>query len=432
MRRISTLLCTTLLVTSTAQAQDSGPRTVEDLWKIIQQQQAEIDALKNDNKNTQQQLADTQQQVVQNEQAVNATGDALENISTVSGSLADWVENTQIGSYGELHYNNLSAEDNEADIKEIDFHRFVLFLNHQFNDRLRLFSEIELEHSIAGDEEDGEFELEQAYIQYDLDDNHKLNGGLFLMPVGILNETHEPNTFYGVERNSIEKFIIPTTWWEAGAAVNGAYANGLSWDLAMTSGLEIGDNYEIRGGRQKVSEASANDPAYTARLKYTGISGLELSTSYQLQMDANQGKNSDIEQGQLMEAHAIYTNGGFGLRALWAEWDFDGDGIEAADADSQKGWYVEPSYRFRPGNWDIGVFARYEDVDSYKLSTKEINGAEDAYQLGQFDEWSVGVNYWPIPNVVIKADYRERNYDESKTADIFDFTGIDLGLGYSF
>lgn len=426
MRSTLPLITAGLILAPAAFAQEA-PKTVEDLWKIIQQQQAELDALKNQNQQTQQQLADTRMQVTQNEQAVTATGDALENISSVSSSLAEWTENTQLGGYGELHYNNLDAENSENDINEIDFHRFVFFVNHQFNDRLRLFTEVELEHSIAGDDEDGEFELEQAYIQYDLDDNHKLNGGLFLVPVGILNETHEPNTFYGVERNAVEKFIIPTTWWEGGAGVNGAYANGLSWDIAMTSGLEMEDDYEIRGGRQKVSEASANDPAYTARLKYTGLTGLELSTSYQLQVDANQGNNSNIEEGRLLEAHAVYNLGGFGLRALWADWDFDGDGIEAAGADSQTGWYIEPSYRFRPGNWDIGFFARFEDVDSYKLK-----GDNDEFQVGKFDEWSIGVNYWPVPNVVIKADYRERDYDERVTADEFDFTGIDIGMGYSF
>jgi hypothetical protein len=100
------------------------------------------------------------------------------------------------------------------------------------------------------------------------------------MPVGILNETHEPATFYGVERNDVENIIIPSTWWEAGGALNGYYSNGISWDLALTSGLAIpttGDNaFRIRSGRQKVSEAIANDFAYTGRLKYTGVRGLEL------------------------------------------------------------------------------------------------------------------------------------------------------------
>ena len=434
MTRYLTTFTLALLTMSVAQAQDPAPKSIDDLWKIIQQQQAEIDSLKTKDAATEQELTQTREQVSVNEQRVNATGDAIDTMANNQSSLASWVENTQVGGYGELHYNNLDAENSTNDVKEMDLHRFVLYFNHQFNDDLRFFSEFEIEHSIAGDDEDGEVEVEQAYLQYDLNDNHTVQGGVFLLPIGIINETHEPNTFYGVERNSVEKNIIPATWWEGGAAVSGHYQNGLSWDFAMTSGLEMTDNYVVRKGRQKVSEASANDPAYTARLKYTGVPGLELSASYQLQVDAAQGKATDdldnpidIGQGQLLSTHAVYNKGPFSLRALWAEWDFDGEDIKAAGADSQSGWYVEPSWKFSPGNYDIGIYARYEDLDGY--ATK---GDLNEFQVGKFDEWQVGINYWPVENVVVKFDYRDRNYDKALTSADYDFTGIDLGLGYSF
>ena len=121
---------------------------------------------------------------------------------------------TVIGGYGELHYNNI--EDTES----IDFHRFVLFFGHEFTESIRFFSEFELEHALSGDGKPGEVELEQAYIEMDLTESTTLKTGLFLVPVGIINETHEPPTFYGVERNPVEKNIIPATWWEAGAGFN--------------------------------------------------------------------------------------------------------------------------------------------------------------------------------------------------------------------
>ena len=49
-----------------------------------------------------------------------------------------------------------------------------------------------------------------------------------------------------------------------------------------------------------------------------------------------------------------------------------------------------------------------------------------------FDEWQVGLNYWPVQNVVLKFDYREREYDDNLTAASFDFDGVDLGIGYAF
>ena len=79
----------------------------------------------------------------------------------------------------------------------------------------------------------GEIELEQAYVEYDLTENHHAKAGVFLLPVGILNETHEPPTFYGVERNPVESNIIPTTWWAGGIAANGEIAPGWSYDIGV-------------------------------------------------------------------------------------------------------------------------------------------------------------------------------------------------------
>ena len=104
------------------------------------------------------------------------------------------------GGYGELHNNNLEGQGpGVSDTKQIDFHRFVLYFGHEFRDDLRFFSEFELEHSLSGNGHPGEVELEQGYIQYDYNETTQITGGLFLMPIGIMNETHEPDTFYGVE-----------------------------------------------------------------------------------------------------------------------------------------------------------------------------------------------------------------------------------------
>ena len=109
--------------------------------------------------------------------------------------------------------------------------------------------------------------------------------------MGILNETHEPNTFYGVERNNVEKNIIPTTWWEAGLALGGRIGKGWSWDATGTSGLltSAADGYKPRAGHQKVAKAVANDGALTGRLKWTGVPGAELAATFQYQSDITPG-----------------------------------------------------------------------------------------------------------------------------------------------
>ena len=324
---------------------------------------------------------------------------------------------TSIGGYGELHYNKISSD--AGDSSEIDFHRFVLFFGHEFTDRIRFFSEFELEHSLAGDGAPGEVELEQAYVEYAMGDTAFARTGLFLLPIGILNETHEPPTFYGVERNDVENIIIPSTWWEAGAGARGNFANGLSWDASLHSGLamptEGGSAFRVRSGRQKVAEATADDPAATFRLRYTGVPGLELAASYQYQSDPGQVAGDGLDSGQLFSAHAIYQRDRFGLRALYGQWNFDGAAVEAADADKQTGWYVEPSFRLTD-KW--GFYARYEDLDAARDQDK-------------FTQSQVGFNFWPTDGVVLKMDLRRRDFSLPALS-ASDFDAIDLGFGYNF
>ena len=204
-------------VLSTLQSPAWADMSVEERLKAME---IRMNALETENQALKGQLKTT-------EQKVEATSEQIEKVASKPASgMASWAEKTRIGGYGELHYNNLDGEGGAADKDEIDFHRFVLFLGHTFNERTRFFSELEVEHALVKDKTSGsagggEVELEQAYIEYDLNENHRAKAGLFLVPVGILNETHEPPSFYGVERNPIEKDIIPATWWAGGAALSG-------------------------------------------------------------------------------------------------------------------------------------------------------------------------------------------------------------------
>ncbi len=358
--------------------------------------------------------------------ALAVTDEEFNNLKEQFNQLADQVDAnsqtntssaTTVGGYGELHYNNLSDGNNAGnELKQLDFHRFVLFVNHEFNDDIRLFTELEIEHAFVEDTEDGSnggaVELEQAYVQFDLTDNTKADVGLFLIPVGIINETHEPPTFYGVERNPVEKNIIPTTWWEGGAMFSGNNDSGFSYDVAITSGLDGGVN--IRDGRQKVSKATANNLAATGRIKYTGISGLTLSLTGQYQDDMTQDSSDDIGSATMVETHARWNIADFTFTGLYARWDIDVK--ESAtqsekDQDVQDGAYIEASYKIHP---KFGIFVRQNKWD---------NGGSADTKEKQTD---AGFNYWPHENVVIKADYQAQN-DAVENLD-----GFNLGLGYQF
>ena len=381
-----------------------------EMWRMIQQQQKQIEALS--------------KQVKTAGQKTEIVADELEEVktaSTSSGFGGGWWEKTSVGGYGELHYNNYLDSDDGTD--EIDFHRFVLFFGHEFTDDIRLFTELELEHSLSGDGKPGEVELEQAFIEFDLNDRHQAQAGLFLLPVGLLNEHHEPNTFFGVERNPVEKNIIPTTWWEAGVAAKGELGEGFGYFAGLHSGLNTPTSgssaFKIRSGRQKVAEAIAENGAVTAGLSYSGVPGLKLGLTGQYQSDVTQDTFTESVSATMMEAHADYKHGPWGLRALYARWDLDGDAPKALGRDEQYGFYIEPSYTFDTSIGDVGLFTRYNQWDN-----EAGNGTLSA---GDNEQWDVGLNFWPHEHVVLKADLAFLEEADGDEAEI-----LNLGVGYQF
>jgi len=415
--RLATIALTGMWCTTATAAEV----TLEQLWAIVQQQQEQISELREALEATRTKLAGTETQVRVAEEQLDATADYIARVESAGSA-----SRTSIGGYGELHYSDLDADDPDGDFQELDFHRFVLSFGHQFSDRLRFFSELEVEHTLLEDTADGdsggEVALEQAFLEFDLNETHWLRAGLSLVPMGIINETHEPPTFYGVERNDVENIIIPATWSEAGVAAGGHYGNGLSWEFGLHSGLQMPTSgssaFRVRSGRQNASSANADNLAYTLRLKYTGIAGLELAGGFQHQTDPSQQSGDGLDGGDLLSLHGIWRRGPLQVRALWAQWNLDGDAVELAEVDKQTGWYIEPSLRIDLAGNDVGFYTRYEDLD----------GARSA---DQFEQWEVGFNYWPTTDVVVKFDYRDRQHDLDSEAGR-DFKAVDLGIGYQF
>ena len=400
---------------------------------------AELEQLQRQLEAQQQEIERLQRQDETLERRLGATADYVEKSAAKGAGRGS----TTLGGYGELHYNDLENQVDNSSSRTIDFHRFVLFIGHEFSPRIRLYSELELEHAlvkdtqcsgvdgtdnasgpepdeditlVCGDTAPGEVELEQAYIEADLSQSLSIKGGVFLLPVGILNETHEPPTFYGVERNPVEKNIIPSTWWEGGLGISGRIGKGLSYDLAYHSGLAVpSSSYSIRSGRQKVAEADGQDWATTARLKWTGMRGLELAVSGQYQQDITQGTDSSAGSASLLASHIIWQAGPLGLRALYAQWNLAGDGPKNAGHDEQTGYYIEPAIKIMP---QLGVFARYNVWD---------NQAGDNVD-SEYKQTDVGINYWPHEDVVIKLDYQNQDSPVGKK----ELDGLNVGIGYQF
>lgn len=358
-----------------------------------------------------------QRQLIEQQQTqLNMLADNMAQQEKASGLDAG---KTTLGMYGEVHYNHFRAEDEDIGRSNVHAHRMVFLVGHQFSDDLRFYSEIEFEG--APDSSDIETEVEQFFINWQLHDKVSLDIGQFLIPVGLLNETHEPNAFYGVERNPVEELVIPATWWEKGVLLHSQPLPGVAVDFALHNGLRgdvntLGSADGLREFRQEFGGARTNDLAYTLRVKYTAVPGLELGATVQRQDNITQSQDlllGSAAPAMLYEAHADWHWQGFGLRGLYAQWDIDNALAENNGTDKLAGFYVEPSWKVTE---KVGVFARYNDWNT----AANKSGEKDMQQA------NVGVNYWPHPNVVLKADLQNTNQPE-KAGD-----GFNLGMGLSF
>jgi hypothetical protein len=347
---------------------------------------------------------------------------------------------TSIFGYGEFNYNGY--RDSERTSKA-DLRRFVIGFGHRFNDQLSFNSELELEHAVASAEDQGEVEVEQAYVNYRFSDAVNVKGGLFLIPLGILNLTHEPPTYYGVERNEVETRIIPTTWRELGFGVHGSLGfSGLGYDVGLTTGFNSGKLDDptsgIRSAHQEGSNADAHDLAVYGALNYQRP-GLLIGGGIFTGDTGQNGQAAAALRGvqarlTLWDVHAKYTVAGWDLQALYARGTLgDADRVNVVTAAaatpfaaprSMMGWYGQAAYHvYRRGDLDIAPFVRIERIDIRQQEDAALGVFQDPNNLERIKTF--GVNFYVHPQVVLKADVQR--FETDRTKDRFD-----LGLGYMF
>jgi len=332
---------------------------------------------------------------------------------------------TNVGGYGELHYNGLSAPGEET-TKTLDFHRFVLFINHNWTEKFSFKSELEVEHNmVQGDKETGMVALEQAFVDYHYSDLIGFQAGIILVPAGLINPYHEPPLFFSVERPDYSKYIIPTTWSGNGLSLYGRY-KGLEYRLTAIEGLN-GANFSrtngIRKGRQKGYLADASTLLYTLSLDYTAIPGLRIgfSSSYN---KAVVSKDIFLPV-RLNEGHLQYRYHNFMLRGEFGQINYDG-GQSGFSLKRAYGYYVDLGYNVAPAlnlTGELSPWFRYTTRD---MAAETVAGASDG--KNRFDKWLLGISYKPIPEVVYKAEMgRETLKADQSTTKLFN-----LGVGYMF
>lgn len=409
-----------------ASSQTMAETSVEERLNMLQKQ---LD----DMKKLQKEVDGLKVQLAQEKNDRDADKDMMMKATTAAQKVDS---NTTIGGYGEIVYNNF--KDDTAHPAKADLRRFVFGIEHQFNEKISLHSEIEIEHAIASKDDAGEVALEQAYLNYRINDAANVKAGLFLIPLGFLNENHEPPVFYGVNRNAVETRIIPTTWREGGVGVHGLTQNGFNYDVGVTTGFDAGKIAEpafgVRSGHQELSEANADDLSVYGSLKYTGQPGLLLGAGV---FTGNTGQNGASNPAlknvdarfTLAEVHARYAAKGFDLQALYARGRL-GDAAKVTSAiskaapDSFYGWYTQAAYHlWSNAEMDFSPFIRYEKYDIGQKEDVAAGFLRDA--TAEDSITTVGFNFKPQSDVVIKADYQHYQKDKGNSS-------FNLGLGYMF
>tara|TARA_R110002072_G_scaffold300390_1_gene477725 strand:- start:19243 stop:20361 length:1119 start_codon:yes stop_codon:yes gene_type:complete len=343
-----------------------------------------------------------------------------------------------IGAYGELTYNQPEGDNGELDVQ-----RLVLLLGYKFSEDVQFVSEIELEHV-------EEVFVEQAFVNYSVGDNISLRGGLMLVPMGIVNEYHEPTTFNGTERPATDNVIVPTTWRELGVGVTGRFPdasigyqayvfNGFKSTVADGDGGVSGflsGSSGLRGGRQKGIKSTVDSPTFSTKIEYYGIPGLRLGLSGYF------GKTQAADDVEEIDGANIGINMvGLDARYGFGKFSARGQFIYAALNDTEaynnltgrdlgsalQGYYIEGGYNLLPltAKQRLVAFARYENYDTHAKTDGDLM-RNDAYNRTDI---TTGLSYHIAPGVVVKGDYQFRD-NKVEGGDVDDRLNFGIGVWF--
>ncbi|GAA5185102.1 FlxA-like family protein [Niveibacterium umoris] len=347
---------------------------------------------------------------------------------------------TSLFGYAELSY----SRPKDAAATQATAGRVVFGLGHQFNERTKFVTELEVEHAVVSADDSGEVAIEQAYIEHQINDGLAAKAGLYLIPLGYMNESHEPPNYYGVKRNFVETAIIPTTWREIGLGLTGNTDFGLRWDAGVTTGFDLtkwdstdGEAIESPLGaiHQEGQLAKAGNLAVYGALNYNGIPGFNAGGG--IFHGGVAQKQADFASPDarltLAEAHARWTPGNWDLSTLYAIGQFSN--TEAYNLTQVgnpypvpkrfDGWYVQAAYKaWSAGDHTLSPFARYEAFNTARKYDDALT--EFGYSARPTEKVvTAGLSFKLHPQVVLKTDYQW--FREDSTRNIFN-----LGLGVAY
>ncbi len=352
----------------------------------------------------------------------------------------------KFGAYGQIDYNQPLLNNTTAN-GELDIHRIVLLMGYSFSPKWELLTEIEIEHV-------KEVYVEQAYISYKMNRYFNLKGGLLLIPMGYINEYHEPPVYFGVERPLLDSKVVPTTWREIGFGAYGRIPEAsLKYQVYLVNGFmgyngsaKFDSDDAYRGGRQKGAESKMSSPNLSTKVDFYGIKHLKLGLSgyfgktqsslFANLADADQVSrlqaDSSVVAIRMFGVDAQYLNKGFQLRgqAIYA-YNKNAEAYNAfGNADLGKeifGYYLEVAYNVFSSlktSTRLLPFVRYENFDT------QFSLVEGASKNPKSHRKVIvaGISYYPTAELVLKADMQWLNNDFLSSPD----KTINAGIGFMF
>lgn len=386
-------------------------------------------------------LAEEVERLRSGEEQVDLAEDDARALGLAPSAAATYARGSgvSIGGYGEMLYENFSNA-NEAGqptgiTNKFDFVRAILYAGYRFNDKFLFNSEIEVEHA-------KEIFVEFAYVDYLAHENLGIRGGMLLMPMGLVNEFHEPTVFLGAERPVTEQRIIPSTWRENGGGIYGS-VDRVAFRAYVVNGLN-GSNFSssgIRGGRQKGSKAKANSMAFTGRVDVMPTPGVFVGASLytggsgqgEIEID---GREFDV-QTTIFDVHGQAQMRGIDLRGLYARASI-GDAVELnqaqgnvgsqAVAETMQGGYVQVGYNVlsqvvSAGEVALTPYVRFEKVDTQARMPVGFERSQSTNNTFT----TLGIELKPISSVVVKVDHAWTSNDAETGVNQFN-----VSLGYAF
>lgn len=394
--------------------------------------------------------------------------------NSLSQNMPKWVQKFGINGYGVVNYYNYDWQTLPDKRNAIDPERMNLYLKYNFTDKIEFKSEIEFEHGGTGStmafdplEEFGEFEkeieyggsvtLEQVNLLFKLHKAFNVRVGKMRIYMGNASKQDKPKSYFTAYRSEVENTILPLGWYETGIEISGDIALKkdkaypyFSYKFYVMSGLDNTGfsslNWIRRGYQTRFETINANALAYALRFDYIFAENSEIGFNfYACNASPNRPKNdfktdSWVSYGDL---HFAWDKHPFRVRAF-AMMGFvqNSEALSTANRNlsnnldvkrtpvgkAAAGAYVEAAYDFLPlitkkTKQELYVFGRLEWYDSmWKVQGRVFDNPRYERTV-----YTVGVNYFPIQNIVFKAHYAWRTLGSKEHENTFA-----MGMGFSF